>query len=976
MQNKSNKFLFFLLAILFAQFTTQVKAQTPYFKSYVFDKEQTDANVICVFQDYRKIIWLGTDIGLYSYDGYDFKRVFIADSVLGKGTITAIAQDHLNRLWIGTNTGKVFYNENGIWKKTQFNSITAKINAIVEDANHMFWIGTYGDGIFTLLNNQQNKINTQNGLSDDNVYCLAKDKTGKIWAGTDYGISVCSLNNNKLSIKKINDKNGLPDNIIKAIVPDEIGDMWLGTDDKGVCKYIVSENTIEMPEKVSNWNYGAVNHMLLLDNELWIGTSTQGIIDFEYKGENRLRQFNNTNGYPAKSASFLFKDAESNIWIASGNNIIKSPGELLEFKTLSTDFAVNNIFAICNGSNGKLYISTNQGLFYSEAGNVGIFHEISNSLINKNTTIVSLYEDQYGFLWIGTFNKGLFRYNPANGKTIHIPLGDVNSASNVLAITGNNDVIWLAALEGAFRVSLLQNLNTDNPELFTEKYDQKAGLGNNYMFQVFIDSKNRVWFATDGKGVTVFSHERFINYCDTLGLADRKIYSIAEDRNHNIWLNTYGNGLYYFDGKTFKNFSIPDGLRDNKPTSLIANGDGNIIAFSHQGIDLINADTKQVTYFGEQSGIPYNENAEAELNAAFRDKRGNVWIGYQNTIIRFNKLRQAEQTSPLVFIDKLESSFEKINLVPNLKLSASQNNLSFRYTAVWFTNTESIHYRYRLNGFSNAWFTTKERVATFPKLPYGKFEFIVQAANNNLFDNCSEARFQFEIIQPWYTTRWFYISAVLLLSAIIYTIYTIRIKQVSKIEKLKNEKTNFEFQTLKSQVNPHFLFNSFNTLISIIENDKTVAVEYVEKLSEFFRNMVTYRQNDLISLKEELELTKVYYFLQQKRFNTSFQVIINIDDEIRNSYSIAPLTLQILVENSIKHNAISKETPLRILIFVDNDLLIIKNNKNKKLINEPSTGFGLQNITARYKLLTGKTVSIINNEKEFCVKIPLIKTAL
>ena len=181
----------------------------------------------------------------------------------------------------------------------------------------------------------------------------------------------------------------------------------------------------------------------------------------------------------------------------------------------------------------------------------------------------------------------------------------------------------------------------------------------------------------------------------------------------------------------------------------------------------------------------------------------------------------------------------------------------------------------------------------------------------------------------------------------------------------------FQFQTLKSQINPHFLFNSFNTLIAIIEENQTLAVDYVSKLSDFFRHVLTYRDKQIITLKEELELMNDYFFLQQKRYGNNFSVNVNISENAKKTF-IPPLTLQILIENALKHNVVSKKKTLTIEIFDDDEELHIRNNLNPKTTNPDSTGFGLENIKNRYMLLSNKQIEIYRSDIYFSVVIPLL----
>ena len=194
------------------------------------------------------------------------------------------------------------------------------------------------------------------------------------------------------------------------------------------------------------------------------------------------------------------------------------------------------------------------------------------------------------------------------------------------------------------------------------------------------------------------------------------------------------------------------------------------------------------------------------------------------------------------------------------------------------------------------------------------------------------------------------------------------------MERLRQEKVQFQFEVLRNQVNPHFLFNSFNTLISTIEDDPKMAVEYVEQLSDFFRNIVNYRDREIISLKEETDLLDIYYFLQQKRHGNNIELKSSLTEQQKALYFIPPLTLQLLMENAIKHNAISKETKLIIsLEITEDEYLQVKNNIHARMSKQEGSGMGLQNIVNRYTLLSSKKVQISHDEKYFIVSLPLLK---
>lgn len=203
--------------------------------------------------------------------------------------------------------------------------------------------------------------------------------------------------------------------------------------------------------------------------------------------------------------------------------------------------------------------------------------------------------------------------------------------------------------------------------------------------------------------------------------------------------------------------------------------------------------------------------------------------------------------------------------------------------------------------------------------------------------------------------------------------YMLWIKTIKRAEQLEREGLLSQYETLKNQINPHFLFNSFNTLITLIEEDKTSASDYVQKLSDFFRIILQLRDKSIITVSEELDLIKTYIFIQQKRYGNNLIMNIKIPQQMLEM-GVAPLTLQMLVENAIKHNIISTEKPLNIEISVtDNNYLLVKNNLQKRTDNEPSSGLGLQNIQNRYTFLTDKKPEVIVNSDNYAVAIPLLE---
>ncbi|TKT92972.1 histidine kinase [Dyadobacter frigoris] len=200
-----------------------------------------------------------------------------------------------------------------------------------------------------------------------------------------------------------------------------------------------------------------------------------------------------------------------------------------------------------------------------------------------------------------------------------------------------------------------------------------------------------------------------------------------------------------------------------------------------------------------------------------------------------------------------------------------------------------------------------------------------------------------------------------------------RLQQVHfNSERLEKENIKAHFNALKNQVSPHFLFNNFSVLSTLVETDKELSIEFISRLSQAYRYILEQSDFDQIKLRTEIEFLESYMYLLKTRFEDKINLQINLSDEQIDSYSIVPLTLQLLVENAVKHNQMSVPNPLVITIGIEDDFLVIRNPVQLREPTEASTGIGLHNIINRYKLLVNKPVLVENQQNQFVVKIPLI----
>lgn len=954
-------YLFFLAAVSFSQ--------SLFFKQVPISRDNPNLRYNTLFQDHNGIMWMGTSEGLYQFDGLDFSLYLLKDKNLAND-VTVICQDQHQVIWAGYRNGKIaFFKNDSLQIFNPEEGLPSKpVTSIVHDKKGMLWIATAGEGVYYFNKNRLYNINSDDGLSDNHAYICMEDDSGNIWIGTDQGIAICSAE--KKVIRKLTYKNNLPDEIIRDLKKDSEGNIWIATQDKGICKYDVKTNKIVIPPAFVNWNYGQVNSFIISDNEFWIATEENGLVNYNPKLFSGFRDFKESNPVKFNKSDYVIKDNEGNVWLSSNSGFIRTQGNTFSFLNSVNKYKLSFIHTILIDKNNDLLFTPDQQLmkiFFMNGVIKTKNYDITPN--NKLIDIVGLYEDKYGYIWIGSMGDGLYRLNTVNGKKQKITGYPGLESASILSVTGDEKEIWLATLGGVIKCILPADYNKDVIQCSFTGLESQQALGNYFIYKIFIDSKHKVWIATDGKGIACFDGHNYISYNKSSGLKSDVIYSITEDATGNIWFSTADEGIYKYDGKTFTNYNLSDGLRQKTITAITCDGNGNIVLVSRKGLDVLNISTGIIAYFDLENNP---EGINPDINSIALDTKGNVWAGTENGIIKFNSHYKQSAATIKPVIKKAVSLADKAIISPGQKLKYDHNNILVEFAGIKYSNAERVNYAYKLVGYNKDWIYTKDKSIIFSELPPGNYSFHLKATIGNEFKHASETSFNFIINKALWNETWFRLLIIFILAAMAFFILRWRERELHRFASLEREKIKFQFETLKSQVNPHFLFNSFNTLISIIENDKNVAVEYVENLSEFFRNLVNYRDKDLITLKEEIELSSSYFFLQQKRFGKGLVMILNISEETKK-YCIPPLVVQILIENAIKHNAVSKETPLIISLTTDADKLTIKNNLNPKRNPDTSTGSGLQNIVNRYKLLAPEKVEVTKTEKEFIVSIPLIK---
>ena len=948
-----------------------IRAQELGYRSFNLVENNHPVKINTIYKTGEGYIFAGTTDGLYSFDGINFKKINFSKTGI-KDTVTAIFQDNTHQLWVGFKNGRIAKKVNAQLEyfEPEEGTPAVAITAFLQDKQNNIWFATNGEGIYHLANNHLYLINAANGLGDLHIHSLAQADNGDILAATDEGISICKTVNGKIKVDIIGPKNGLPDYYVTTITAAGKNTFWIGLQEKGFCLYNHDNGKIIVPASNSNWKYGQINALLVSQNALWIGTEENGLL-IQNSIDQPLLPYNNKTT-PVNKVTNLLQDNEGNIWSNTSTALTATAGNQLQLLPVYDKSVFETIHALlCDYQDNFWINSAGRLIKYTIANGSFTKKDYRFTELNSRTDISCLYQDNNHHIWIGTMGSGILILDPQTAKYRALTENPLLKNASILSITGNGKTVCAGGLEG---VAMIFDVDSTNNNLDTHykytNYNDIAGIGTNYIYSIYKDTHGRIWFCMGEKGINVLENGKFIHYGKENGLLDDHIFSITEDKKGNIWFNTKSAGIYSFNGKGFKNYSTANGISDLEILSLKTGPWGDITLINKKGIDVLDINSGIFSYLDNNQGIA---DVNSDAGAVTQDTARNIAFCTSKGIVIYSPVENTVH-HPKTIIENVQLFLSDVEKDKPGNYNSDQNTFQFYFTGIYYTNPDEIRYQYKLDGLDTGWISTRDRNVSFLRLQPGKYKFHIRSSLSENFENADEATYDFFIEKPLWKRYWFIALVILLIGGLLYWYIKSRERNLKKMQKLEQEKIQFQFQVLRNQINPHFLFNSFNTLISTIEDNPKVAVGYVEHLSEFFRNIVNYRDKDVISLGEEITLMQTYFYLQQKRYGDHLKLNINITEEAKKHTFIPPLTLQLLLENAIKHNAVSKETPLSVELYIENEKwLILRNNINPKLSKEIGSGMGLQNIINRYNLLSGEPVLIKNDGVSYTVSLPTLK---
>ena len=766
---KRVKYFVFLLWLVTA--TPFLIAQTPFFKQHTFFRGKEEYSINVIYQEPKGWIWFGTDKGLFRFDGVTYNRYTTSEGLVSD-QITALNSDSSGILWIGHKNGTLTIYDGNVFTPFSPEEGLGKIEItdIAIDTKGTVWYSTNGEGVFRYDGRYLTNLDTDEGISDNYVYDIEIDQNGVLWFATDNGITQYAND----TCKVISMKDGLNDNIVRVIKASKDGRLWIGTEDKGITIYNPADNTFT---EIEGWNFGAITGFTLsLEDDIWISTKEEGIIQMHLNLNSipLYRKITETQSFISNKISTIIKDQEENIWIGGKNGVIQALPPVFEFLNKTNGTPFESVYSIIKDNSGSLWICSESGLYRGSPDNTGQFKwkNISEELKSGKTNFISLFPDSQGNIWAGTYGEGVLRINPSNMKYIKYTTKEGLNDNNVISISGSDDRIWFSTLGGGVSCYSISGSHfisfTDNE------------LRESYIYSTTSDKKGRTWVAGSLKYPSYIYHDS-LHRIDMTGLRSPQLYSVITDSTGAVWFNTGNEGIMRIMGDSIQYIGNQEGIGFDKIESIIFDKYNNLVVISNKGLLFYKYESGVLLEFGENSGLSYHY---PMLNSVFSDKDGQIWIGTETGIIKYNpEYLQFIDKNPKVFLSA-KTLFNKPVKPGKNKFRYRENNFTFGYTGIWFTNPEGLKYRYMLEGFDLGWtYSNRNQNIPYSKLPDGDYTFRAEVSlDGKSWHSYNDSVFSFKIRTPFWKTIWF--LAFLVISIVSGVYYYIK-RRLYNLEKAK-----------------------------------------------------------------------------------------------------------------------------------------------------------------------------------------------
>lgn len=957
--------LYFFLLI---QAIPVLNAQQYFFKNYSVERGLPFIQVSCMFQDQKGYLWSGGYGGLSRFDGKHFVN-FGRKNGLPDVNVNVISGDDAGKIFVGTNKGIcILEKDSFIYPKDKILQ-NRVILALGKGYHHSVYIGT-DQGLYLY---SQGKLKAVRKLANYRVNTIFKTDTSVLYIGTDQGLVLYGHE----TFEVLNDANGLPSNKINCIsqyknqiiIGTNKGLSFFNPTTKKFTNYFIEQGLID--ENITS----LVNQK---DLYLWVGSQT-GLLRYDNQ---RFSYYNIDISNNSNFIKSILLDREDNVWLGTYSGLYRYRDN--SFSTFDKVNGPGNsfVFQIIRDRNGSLWVCTqNNGVYRYDAGYFKNYSERHGLVDNTSRAVI---ETEEGDLLFGN-ETGLLYFKREKFVPVALPekfLGPVD-----VIYKGKGNTYWLGGSNGIVE---LEWKNGRSKSKFYRIPSKKE-------FTVYgfcEDSQHNLYIGTYHAGLYMLKGDSLIHVNTRYKIEEDNFFTLRVARDKVFAATLNGLVIYDTQNHNLQRITTDEGLNSDLIYSIeFAENQQSLWMGTNQGINKMNlkryfADGEiEIQKFGKEEGFA---GVECNTSGIWEDKNGTLWFGTVNGLVSHEPFQFKKNLfqSP-VLIQKIQVLNVDTNLEQNSTLASGYNTLTFYYRTICLTNPDKVYYKKRLLGFEKEWSEiSTEDYSKYLNLPPGNYTFSVKACNNEGIWNEETTDFAFRISRPFYKTWWFLALISILVitltySLVLFRIYTLKREQKKEFER-KVEMSKIELKALRTQMNPHFVFNSLNSIQHYIVNSKSEeAIKYLSKFARLIRMILNNSDKPTVTVGEDLESLKLYIELEKMRFEDKFEYVIEVDDSVELDYDIMPpMLMQPYVENAILHglNPKPEKGKLEIRLRSENNFLICTISDNgigrEKSSEIKHAGAGKSHRSLGMKI-TEERLKILNeiNASQLSVVITDIKTS-
>ena len=963
------------------------------FENYSADLGLSQLSCYALAQDSSGFIWVGTQDGLNRYDGRQF-NVYAQQNEAGRklpsNAIFTLHFDPLhNLLWVGTSGGPCLYDPSGDSLATlsdffPFAAALEKlpIKKIVSFKKGEYWIIAFNSGLY-YLNTATATLRAffTEPEQRSNVTDIAWHE-GKVIVSLLYTLYEQVPQGRTYEPRLLMEGHLFPQ--IEAIASYDHR-LWIGTISDG-CYHI--SNPIDKKENITAAGIvsgGIYCFAIDASDELWMGSRGSGIYRYN-AATNRVTQAQHNQFLPGSPASnfvvFLFKDRQGNMWCGLSGGLSKYDPLSHQFGFVNGPASLNGslldkvIYSMYRAKDGALFIGTqNRGLFEWKTRTNEFISFPASAVIGKaNNVIYGITEDDQGNIWAATFG-GLMQLDRKTKKITYYPENNMPVKLNKMyAITKlkKADGMLVSADDGLHFFSLKEKRWVPFPRK-PENIDMISGFaafrGVRYFYE---DEDGTLWLCASGSGLMRYDYlENKLEAIETVNRVSPSVRHLLADGP--VFLLATDNGLVVYDrekDKLVKQVSVKANGFSNVCYAIQKDNQGFYWVSTNTGLRKINRQYEVEHVYNTSNGLTF---LEYNTGCTSKDANGVLYFGGMGGVTFFDPAALKPNTfSPQPVITGI-----MVNDTPwpvsdrnrgNIRLRHNENFISFQFAATNFSNEKNNRFSYRLKGLNDNWspLSTDDK-AGFTSLPPGDYVFELRSVNSD--GNWSEGitMLGITILSPWWRTWWFVMGSCLLLGGTLTWLIRRRILAIKRESVLKQQIAEAEMMAMRAQMNPHFVFNSLNSIREmILSNENEAASHFLGKFAALIRITIDQSAKPFISLRQTISHLTRYMEIEQIR-NGEFTSRILADDELDPDEVMLPsMLIQPFVENAIWHgtkpgrkniniNIDFKQEKGRLLCIVEDDGIGIRQSlKNKINGSKTHHSLGLENVANRIRLLNEK----------------------